>query len=406
MIAGREAPRWATGTGVAHLAVAVALAASWLVVAPSAASAHEVGDDVRYVLDEVPEVGGVTVQVVRTLAPQLVLASEGDATVEVLDTAGEPFLRIGPGGVEADVDARAWRDSLDPGGIPADAEVPDGSRWVRVREEPSWGWFDHRLHERDLRPTGTPDASTVLDVFEVRLRIDGRDARVAGRIVHAVPTTRSVARLTGGRTPLPGVDVQLLAGPTPGLLLRSTERTVEVAGADGEPFLRVGPAGVEANDRSPTWWRSGRQGAPDPQDAEPAADAEPRWIAVGDGPGYAWLDPRLAAPEAGGDDATPVRSWVVPVSDGAADATVTGELRVVARERRGGPGLVERAAPAALALGGIAASVWAVRRRRTSSPSRPCLSAGAPADAAAVRPLKPPTRTADVHGRRHRGRPR
>ena len=70
--------------------------------------AHREVIGVTSVLDSVepPLPDGVTVQVVRSVADQVVAANTTATPLEVLDEAGEPFLRIGPAGVEGDVASR------------------------------------------------------------------------------------------------------------------------------------------------------------------------------------------------------------------------------------------------------------------------------------------------------------
>ena len=53
------------------------------------------------------------IEVHKTISPQLVVENTTRHTVEVLDDAGVPFLRIGPQGVEGNVAARAWGAIVD-----------------------------------------------------------------------------------------------------------------------------------------------------------------------------------------------------------------------------------------------------------------------------------------------------
>jgi hypothetical protein len=92
---------------------------------------------------------------------------------------------------------------------------------------------------------------------------------------------------------------------------------VLVLGADGEPFLRIGPGGTSANVRSTTWRRIGKAAA--------AADAPaaPRWELQSPTPRYAWIEPRAAAAASWTND-TPSREWFIVVRRGADEARVTG----------------------------------------------------------------------------------
>ena len=75
-----------------------------------AAGAH--GPEAKAVktrLDPLPAaLAGVDAQVQTTVAPQLVVANDSDRTLEILDREGRAFLRIGRGGVLADLASPAW----------------------------------------------------------------------------------------------------------------------------------------------------------------------------------------------------------------------------------------------------------------------------------------------------------
>lgn len=356
----------------------VALLACLVVLATPAgpAGAHEVDPDVRYVIEDVAPVlpDGVAVVVVRGIAPQVVVDVTGDGVLEALDGDGRPFVRIGPDGVEADLASYAFIDTADPAGIPPGVEVPRDlePRWQMIREDPSWGWFDHRLHEDDLRFTAPVEGTVVLERWELDFRYDGDPFTVTGRTERAPVEGATVAALTSGNTPLPGVTVQLLTGSTPGLFVTASE-PVTVLGEDGEPFLRIGPDGVEANERSPTWLLSGRaaEDGTDPAELDLDATDEPSWLAVSEGSSFGWLDPRATAPDqlpAGSDPtsgAVTLTSWDVPlVAEDGTEAQVSGETRYVAlpdppTPTRWWPAAASGAAGAAL----LGAGVWLRRRR-------------------------------------------
>jgi hypothetical protein len=123
------------------------------------ARAHGGGDGrVRAVLDEpLPRaLDGMRIETHRTIAPQLVVENPTPRVLEVLDESGAAFVRIGPGGVEANVAARAWFQTLGP-----DAPIPgalrDGThepRWVHASATHSFGWFEPRL-DASARPVRT-----------------------------------------------------------------------------------------------------------------------------------------------------------------------------------------------------------------------------------------------------------
>lgn len=122
------------------------------------------------------------VAVATALVVLAAAAGAGAHVVGVLDGAGQPSLRIGPDGVQADGAA---------------------SRWVALSDSSSWGWYEHRLHETDLVPP---------------------------------PLGFVTPRLARDRQPAAGVTVTLLPWQAPGVLT-AVDDGVEavVRGEAGEP---------------------------------------------------------------------------------------------------------------------------------------------------------------------------
>jgi hypothetical protein len=292
--------------------------------------------DVRAVLGPLPAaLAGMRIEVHETIAPQLVLANPTQRVVEVVDDRGRPFLRIGPDGVEGDTAAPAWYRTYAPGTVvPASAVRSAAPRWLRARSEPSFGWFEPRIDASKIEvPHAVIDAGVAADVgrWEIPLHVDGSPVTLAGAFRYEPPPSRAYgARLTSPSEIAPGVRVTLLPGRHPGLLLENTSaRPVTVVGDRGEPFLRIGPAGVEANVRSDTWQRSGRAGST--ARVLTSIPAEPDWVRVATAPRYGWIEPRAAAPTstraAGGD------RWQVPLQIGAERVLVSGERRIIEASR-------------------------------------------------------------------------
>ena len=158
---------------------------------------------------------------------------------------------------------------------------------------------------------------------------------------------------------LPGVTWTVHTG---GLLLEVTNDSDEVLvveGYEGEPYLRLGPDGVEHNRRSPATYLnderiglrvSSRTGVAMPRDVDPSAP--PEWIKVSDEPHALWHDHRVhwmstqppafveASPLArtlmrvnlvgvigrAGEDAGVFHEWTVPFSLGGRPAVLAGEM--------------------------------------------------------------------------------
>jgi hypothetical protein len=274
-----------------------------------------------------PALRGVRVEVHRTMGPQLVLDNRGGRTVEVLDETGAPFVRIGPRGVEGNVAAPSWYRTYSPAAaVPAAAADGAAPRWLRAGAEPAFGWFEVRI---DAARIAVPEAvraagaAADLGAWAVPLRIDGEPVVLTGRFRYEPPPAGVfVSRLIGSPVLAPSVRVTLLPGRVPGMMVHNSDaRPLVVYGVDGEPFLRLGPDGVEANLHSPTWRASGRAGV-----AAAAVDpgGAPAWRRVAAVPRYSWIEPRAGQPaDAPGHEP---RRWRVPMRLGDQPVEVTGEV--------------------------------------------------------------------------------
>lgn len=171
------------------------------------------------------------------------------------------------------------------------------------------------------------------------------------------------------------VEVEVLGGDAYVVVRAAPGTTVEVAGYDDEPFVRILEDGtVERNEASPArWLNEARFGALDTSvPPEASAEAPPRWEQVATGGAYAWHDHRVhwmspADPrqiDTGLDEVQPVQTWEL-------ELTVDGEPVVAAGELVWVPGgapvvpvglalLVAAAGVAAVLRGGVAARWVAV----------------------------------------------
>ncbi len=305
-----------------------------VLAAAGAAAAHSGGNaNVRAELGRLPwALSGMRVEVHETIGPQLVIENTTRRTLEVLDDAGVPFLRIGPKGVEGNVAARAWYLTYSPGAVvPASAGRGDAARWIRVSTEPTFGWFEPRLDAMHIdvpREVSASARATEVGRWKVPLRVNGVHVVLSGPFRYEPPPAGAyTSHLTSPPEIAPGVHVMLLPGRVPGLLVQSSSaRPLVVFGAGGEPFLRVGRYGVEANVRSSTWWQSARSGSR--RVATTGASAAPEWQLVAQAPRFSWIEPRAAYP----DHARPatggsgdVLQWQVPMQLGDDDPVlVTG----------------------------------------------------------------------------------
>ncbi len=309
------------------------------------AAAHEQDPHVRTVLELViPALPpGVTVDVRNTaISSEMLVENHTPTEVQVLTDAGRTFLRIGPQGVLGDLDTPEWYQSNNPygnAGIPTRAAAPDAPPfWGRAGHEPAWGWFEHRMHPKPLLDLPPAPASGVQTISRwiVPLRYGATDHRVVGRLDYVTFRGGYRAVLTSTPTPFDGVRVSVIPGRLPGVFLDNSGTVpVVVRGGAGEPFLRIGPAGTEANLHSPLWVDNLKDHGDTPTvEADPAAP--PQWQVVHPEPRMLWLETRgfytRELPPAdilARTAPTVLLRWTVPLTRGAATTTLTGTTSYV-----------------------------------------------------------------------------
>ncbi len=369
------------------LGLAAPLLAALACAAPPAA-AHEADPTIATTADAIsPALPGVSASVAYSLGPELALVNRSSSPVEVLGPDGRPFLRIGPGGVEANLSSAWWYQTGVPGGagrVPPRAQHGGPARWARVAREPAWAWFDGRLDggvstvPPRVRAAGRP---AVLGRWSIPLRFAGGSARVTGHVEFRPVLGSITPRLVSPPSPAPGLSAVVLPGRVPGLFLSWTGGgAVTVLGREGEPFARFSPRGVEVNERSPTHLDDLRARGEAPRVAADAS-APPVWRRQADAPSYAWLDSRARyppgqPPEAVALAARParLRTWTIPVEVAGRRVALRGEtdwvpspqaVAAAARKRRAGGGSVPWWAIVAAVAGvaGLVGLAWALRRR-------------------------------------------
>lgn len=297
---------------VGGVVAAVLVAGALLLGVTPVSDAHEVDPSVVTLIDEiVPDVAGLDIAIGTSVTTQLLVANHTTEVLEVLADSGEPFLRIGPAGVEANLASPSWYRTNQPFGAqrPPDVASPDAPpRWALVSTASSWGWFDHRLHPRAIASVLGEDRAPT---FEVPMRLGATELVVRGHLEQRTSAPRFAAALRAVPE-ASGLTVQLLQGRAPGLFVRyDGSSTLVVQGADGEPFLRLGPDGASVNRRSPTWVFTAQAQGVDLADAEADPAAPPDWISIAPTPSFAWLDPRALIPEV--EDEPVTLDWVVPL---------------------------------------------------------------------------------------------
>lgn len=296
------------------------------------ATAHDGRTNIRVELDSLsPELNGMKIELHETIAPQLVVENRTGKLLEILDDEGVAFLRIGPHGVEANLSAPDWYRTYSPGmGVSQMREADAAPRWKRVSPNSAWGWFDLRLrHDKIKIPRAIVDRGLRTEVgrWEVPMRLDGSRVALRGVFLYDPPPRFVVrTRLISPPELRSGVQVTLLPGRVPGLLMQNHSReTATVLGRQGEPFLQIGPGGVKANVRSPTWLENaGKQRVAGQR--ERVTGTPPEWEKVSASPSYGWIEFRALPP--GGEASTRLTDqelrWKVPILIGDKRVLVTG----------------------------------------------------------------------------------
>jgi hypothetical protein len=356
-------------------------------IGPAPAGAHgESSPLIRTVVDEVaPATPSLRVSTEVGPAAALSITNDSPVDVEVVAPGGESFLRIGRAGVFANVSSAEWYRSGNPDGrgrFPPGIVPGSAPRWVPVSRQPSFTWFEHRLHPAPIsvpRELAGTERRQRLSDWTVPLRVGGAPGRIDGYIEYRPLLGSVTAEIKGSPEPLPGVLMYVLPGPVPALFVENTGRArVLVRGRAGEPFARIGPGGAEVNVRSPTHQDDLRvKGRRPALAADP--EAAPAWREVDAAPRYLWLDARARygpgqPPDAvvDGRAKTVLGRWEVPVETSASKAVVQGTTSWVpappastpSRRDEDGKGLWT-----ALLLGGVACGVGllvalGLRRRR------------------------------------------
>ena len=367
--------RSATNT---RLGVGAALAVSLWLAGAGPAPAHVGHDGGQLVIEGIePAEKGVLVTAVPGAIGKLRLSTTGATTVEVLGSTGQPMLRVGPGGVDANATSPDWYAVNEPLGIaqvPATAKPTARERWTRVSKRRSWEWFDHRFH-----PPGKP-----VYKWTIPIRVDGEPATIRGRIAGLAGTFEPKPDAKG--LP-PGVTVSGVPGPMPSLGVASSgDARVSVLGPDGEVFARIGAEGAEVNVRSTIWVPTAQAANRDLLESVIDPSAKPQFVTARRSQDMIWPDPRILPRRLATGAAEPgdAAEWTVPLLVGGKRVTVRGTTVVAAPKVEATPAPVPTAQPTEVAaaeavksgstviiLGAIAAAVavlaagaLVVRRRR------------------------------------------
>ena len=304
---------------------------------PGPAVAHESDPQIRTELTSVRPAlpAEVVLQVQANIAPQLVVDNPTDVALDVLDSDGQPFLRISRDGVFANLESLDFYTTNNFSGSDAAAPrvvlertSPAPPRWARLSDGTSWGWFDHRLDPEGAQPRDR-SREAVLGTWTVPFRYGGRPVVVSG-LARFAPV-RGAFEVTADPAP-EGLTVQVLQGRLPGLFVANTgSEAVTVLDDAGQPYVRLSPQGSELNVNSRLHLEDQRARGVATPEVSPGVRVEPF-----SGTSRTWLDTRLRY-EAGSPperalrirEPTVLDTWRIPVLLGTRPAALTGQVRWV-----------------------------------------------------------------------------
>lgn len=330
----------------ARLLLVLALAAVGAGFPVPPASGHTGDNLAKPILEKIEPKGAekLEVQVLYTANFQFLVTNPTPTELTILAKAGEPFIRIGPEGVFGNFKSKSWYNSNSPDGL---QKYPEGSAdgpdtepvWRKVAKEPTWGWFDHRLHpvERYLQKQVLESVDPVkLGEWTVPTKFGDENGALKGRFEYKPSLGRYETVLRSSEKLADGITVKVASAQrVPSIYIENTSaKTVTVLGKEGEPFIRIGPA-VEYNLYSPSYveiQQARNETPPLPADAS----APPEWREVQKTPRWAWLEFRAAPPAedppkevALRETPTVVRTWKVPVMVGDEPQEVVGVTQFV-----------------------------------------------------------------------------
>jgi hypothetical protein len=160
---------------------AVAVAAVALVAQAGPAAAHSgrvTATDYRSTITQGVSIPGGHLRLIE--AGGRVELTSPRVTVVVLGYEGEPYLRVGPRGVEQNLRSPAtYLNASRTGGTapPASADAGSPPRWERMSDSTTARWHDHRAHVMGSQPL-----ERRVTPWEIGLLVDGDEQTVRGEL--------------------------------------------------------------------------------------------------------------------------------------------------------------------------------------------------------------------------------
>lgn len=289
--------------------------------APDWAQAHDShSDGMSPTLSALPSaLAGVQVQLTETLAPQLLIANPTGKTLIILGKDGQPFLRMGPQGTEANTRHPDWLKTYLPGGLPGrKPEAGTTPQWKIVKKTPNWGWFDARLQPADSKAGQS---------WRIPVLLDGKASAITGSFQATLQKGYWQASWTRLPTLPAGVSLMLIPGQPYGLMLsNSSAQAVTVLGRQGEPFIRVSAQGTEAHLASPLWQETAAQQGLRSKTGLRSEKASP-WLKLNSAQRHTWIEPRTR----GRSGQTQPLKWEVRLQVGQQTLVAQGVSRWVSK---------------------------------------------------------------------------
>jgi hypothetical protein len=145
------------------------------------------------VLSVQPEVDEIAVTVLDG-DDRLRIENESGTELVVLGYDGEPYLRIGAGGVHRNQRSPAAylnRDRFARSPVPLRADPAAEPVWRRVSQRPVWQWHDHRIQWMGAGPPAqvreAPEETHMIFDWQVPARLGERALTVSGRLDYVPP---------------------------------------------------------------------------------------------------------------------------------------------------------------------------------------------------------------------------
>jgi hypothetical protein len=167
---------------------------------------------------------------------RLRVVNEGRRELVILGYDGEPYLRIGPGGVYRNQRSPASylnRDRFARVAVPLSADPRARPQWRRVSDRPEWQWHDHRIQWMASGPPvevrASPETRQTIFEWQVPGRLGPEAVTIAGRLDYEPVSGNSVSPLLLAAVVGTGAAALLALGFLAVRLRRGDEAPAEAA---------------------------------------------------------------------------------------------------------------------------------------------------------------------------------